>query len=232
MNLFRDVPLDARIVVYELASEIPIIHYTPKFWVDTSVSSGRWLPAAKVGDLDALQALLEYNQHRMESLSDEDQRMEERKFKTVHICRYLARGGYLKALQWAHNQNFPMDEMTFVSAAMGGNLLTLQWLREVRCPWNCLLCSSAAEIGHLHVLQWLHADGFPWDTQTFTAAVGYGDVNILQWLLNHGCPWDNEAYKMAKKNKRWDIADWLAEQDLYRQMEYESESLVSSLLSI
>ena len=50
--------------------------------------------------------------------------------------------------------------------ARGGHLEALQWAHENDCPWDEVACMVAVSGGHLQVLQWLHANGCPWDTDT------------------------------------------------------------------
>ena len=64
--------------------------------------------------------------------------------------RRAAKGGHLKVLKWARENDCPWDG-TCMCAAKGGHLKVLKWARENDCPWNKWTCADAAIGGHLEV---------------------------------------------------------------------------------
>ena len=115
--------------------------------------------AARIGDLEALQAL------RSENFPWDEL-----------TCWHAAKGGHLETLKWARENDCPWDVMTCTGAAFGGHLEALKWLRENDCPWDDETCSHAAERGHLEILKWARESGCPWNEQTRAVAASKGYV--------------------------------------------------------
>jgi len=97
-----------------------------------------------------------------------------------------ALGGHLAVLQWAREQDCPLNSVTCVYAAMNGQLEVLRWARENGCPWDSRVCSYAAVAGHLEVLQWVRENdgtGEVWDEDHVRArAGGPRKQEVLTWL--------------------------------------------------
>jgi len=222
---YHRVPIDIRIEIYEYAtgnSEYTV-HYTPKLWIDTSTSSGRWILAAKVGDLPVLQRLLEYTTTLSENMLSI--------VKTKYIARILAQGNHFHSLQWAYQQSFPIDEQTLTCAIQSGSLSMIHWLRQiVHCPWDstCFLAviqqqqQQSSSSPRWDLLQYLVSNSCPWNHQTFLSAIQYADIPLIIWLKQHGCPYNvHEAYTVATTYKRHDVIQWLQEEEIYHGMNIE-----------
>ena len=88
--------------------------------------------AARIGDLEALQAL------RSENFPWDEL-----------TCWHAAKGGHLETLKWARENDCPWDVMTCTGAAFGGHLEALKWLRENGCPWDERTRELAARGGYV-----------------------------------------------------------------------------------
>ena len=230
------VPVVVRLLMYEYSSEL-IVHYTPRLWIDKSVSSGRWLVAAKLGDLEALKVLEEYTH----SLSPQQRLEEEIKWKTPYLTRILAWGGHIRGLKWAMSHNCPMDSLTFAAAVEGGNMQILEYLKQQACPLDASSCTAAARTGQLKILKWLREEQVvpcPWDYFTFTVAVQNGDLQTLLYLRDNRCPWDRGTRDAAAQAGRLDILQWFQEESsvsleldilkwLFQEEDKEEEESVS-----
>jgi hypothetical protein len=88
-------------------------------------------------------------------------------------------------------------------AARGGSVRLLKWARENNLRWDAHVCSGAAMNGHLPALQYVHENGCPWDSGTCSYAsmnVGYyKNWDCLQYAVDNKCPgWKSYAKRHAE----------------------------------
>ena len=216
--------LDLRLHIYSFAAE------------EKDSFQGRWLVAAKIGDLDALEALEGSVQSQLERIKQNHPRdfethvfhawgnihqqkhvhmecmLYEHQWKTLQICEHLARGGHIQGLKWARSKNCPWDARTFTAAIMGGHWHVAQYLKKEHCPWDESACTAAATTANWPALHWLQRNHCPWNKQTFAAAVQHGDGTVLKWIRQEGCPFDETSCEAAARFGKWDILKWLRDE--------------------
>ncbi|TYZ58029.1 hypothetical protein PybrP1_002873 [[Pythium] brassicae (nom. inval.)] len=158
--------------------------------------------AAKRGDLDLVQWLVERSTERLDNTAIKD----------------AARWGHLEVIQWLHHNLPPGNaESAMVRAAKGGHLEIVQWLHTHRSSEvgdSLEAVEAAASGGHLHVLKWLHRNrpgdcdsGHPIDF----AAIG-GHLETIQWLHEYRTErCTSVALNVAVVNGFLDVANWLRE---------------------
>jgi hypothetical protein len=110
------------------------------------------------------------------------------------VCASAAAGGEIDALRWLRDvAACAWDEDTCAHAARGGRLRALQFARARGCPWCAETCAMAARCGELEVLQWARAHGCVWTDAVCSGAAAGGHLEVLQWARANGCPWDAPA---------------------------------------
>lgn len=132
---------------------------------------------------------------------------------SVEWSRLAARGGHTHILEWAVENDLPLDVDCVAAAAQGGWWVTARWLRRVaRAPWGPsaeLVCSCAARDGRLDVLKWARYGGCAWDAATSHLAASRGHLFLLQWARAHGCRWDTETVLVALVAGHIHVLRWM-----------------------
>jgi AAA ATPase containing von Willebrand factor type A (vWA) domain len=114
------------------------------------------------------------------------------------MWKWIARGGYPEAIEWAKKLNFGYHKDTAEKAVKGTNALeTLQWLHENGCLFNPKeIADKAALYGKRDVLEWLETIDpelvFCNSRQIMLYAVIEKHINVLEWGSTHGVPYDYE----------------------------------------
>jgi hypothetical protein len=127
------------------------------------------------------------------------------------VCTGAARGGHLECLRYAHEHGCPWGAETCNSAAKAGHLNCLLFSLEHGCPWDLRTSYYATESGHLDCLQYLHEHGCPWSAGTCSTAAIAGRLDCLQYLHEHGCPWDTNTCYFAAASGHLDCLQYLHE---------------------
>jgi len=67
-------------------------------------------------------------------------------------------------------------------------MVILQWACDNDCPIDEYACYRAAQRGNLHMLMWLRERNCPWDDRTRVGAAESGDLATIEWVHNNECP--------------------------------------------
>ena len=89
------------------------------------------------------------------------------------IGKVAAYHGAVNVLQWALDNNLPMDSI-WNNAVAGGQLAVLQWALSNNYPRDGHEVYCAARDGHLDVLKWLLNHEFAWDLSACKVAIEHG----------------------------------------------------------
>ena len=133
----------------------------------------------------------------------------------VKLCSMAAKGGQLKVLKWARQQNppCPWDEWTCAYGAKDGQSEVLKWARQQNppCPWDEWTCAYGAKYGQLEALKWARQNGCPWSWDTCFNAAEEGHLEILKWARqqNPPCPWDEWTCAYAALGENYKVVKWL-----------------------
>jgi hypothetical protein len=189
---FPGLPFDVAVSLVEKhlpdPADLAVLRAVSKGMRDAVEATGR--KVEEFGEVDAVErgylSTLKYLRRRGR-LSDE--RL---------LCAAAARIGDLEALKALRcAENFPWDERTSACAARGGHLRVLEWARENECPWYEGTCAYAAKGGHLEILKWARENGCPWNAATCAYAADGGHLEVLEWARENGAPWDEDTHRIA-----------------------------------
>jgi hypothetical protein len=80
-------------------------------------------------------------------------------------------------------------------AAANGHLDCLVYAHEHDYPWDELTCVCAAHYGHLECLRYVHEHGCPWDERTLQRALATSNYHCFCYAIKNKCPgWEKYDY--------------------------------------
>ncbi len=135
------------------------------------------------------------------SYFDKQLKTEDSTFFTSRAASYASRTGHLHVLKWLKEQNCPIDEDSYDSAAYGDHMNILEWLFEQNVPKGNWAMVSAAEKGNINVLNWLLEHGFPYNKSASFNACGRCQIKSLEWILSKGFPFSKSCLEDNRTDK-------------------------------
>lgn len=195
--------------------------------------------AAKIGDLELVQALLDKNSTRDDI-----------------VVAYAAIGGRIDVIKWLLEQGFRYDPTAMEEAASEGHTELVRWLCENNFPGTAHALDRAMRADDLESIKLLFTHR-PWEramgehvpdyvaqrhaqpprSDLMPSAAYKGRLEIVKWLFDNGGQCPRTSLERACEEAHWEVADFLldksvvpTEECFYATAQYGNRALLDRML--